>query len=60
MRYALIQDGKVINVVLWDGLTDWSPGDDVTAIDCADHVGIGWTWDTDNGFQLPEPAAPEG
>lgn len=58
-NYALIQDGKVVNVVLWDGETDWNPGDDFTAIDCPDDVGIGWTWDTDNGFQRPEPTLPE-
>lgn len=50
MRYAVILNGVVINVVLWDGEEPWHPGDDVSAIDCPDEVGIGWLWNADDGF----------
>lgn len=50
MRYAVILDNRVVNVVLWDGVTDWHPGDEYTVIDCPDEVGIGWHWNSDDGF----------
>lgn len=53
MRYAVILNGLVINVVLWDGEEPWHPGDDVSAIDCPDEVGIGWLWNADEGFSAP-------
>lgn len=56
MRYALIQSGRVVNVVLWDGEAEWEPGPDFSAIDCRPEVGIGWTHDA-GGFHPPvEPA----
>jgi hypothetical protein len=57
MRYAVIKDGRVVNVVVWDGVSDWQPGDDVTVIDCPDDVGPGWTH-SDEGF-APPPPPPE-
>jgi len=54
MRYAVISAGQVVNVALWDGVSDWSPGDEFTVIDCPDTVGIGWSWNNDDGFAAPE------
>lgn len=51
MRYALIRNGYVENVVEWDGETDWSPGPDYDVIDCPDEVGPGWLYD--DGFSPP-------
>jgi hypothetical protein len=52
--YAIIQDGKVINVVVWDGQSRWSDSDN--AIEITDNAGIGWDYAngkfTDN---RPEP-----
>ncbi|MFD3238354.1 tail fiber assembly protein [Rahnella perminowiae] len=44
--YAVINsDGEIINVVLWDGETDWNPPDGSTAIKVNDSgAGIGWTY----------------
>ncbi|MBU9812393.1 tail fiber assembly protein [Rahnella sp. SL6] len=44
--YAVINsDGEIINVVLWDGETDWTPPDGSTAIKVNDSgAGIGWTY----------------
>lgn len=33
MRYAVVDsDGNVVNVVIWDGESDWSPPEDCTVI----------------------------
>ncbi len=53
MKYAVILDGQVVNVVLWDGEAEWSPGEEYSVIDCGEEVGIGWTWNTDDGFIEP-------
>lgn len=50
MRHAVILNGQVVNVVLWDGVSDWSPGEIYAALECPDHVGIGWLWNADDGF----------
>lgn len=41
--YAVIENGTVVNVVLWDGESEWSP-DNGIAIPAADGVGIGWSY----------------
>lgn len=45
-RYAIVQDGVVVNVVMWDGNTDtWSPQENQTTIELTDaSVGIGDTY----------------
>ena len=45
-RWAMIENGTVINVCLWDGLlTTWKPPAGVEMQPAPDHVSIGWTWD---------------
>lgn len=42
-RWAMIQNGVVINVCLWDGLTTtWQPPAGVEMQPAPDHVAIGW------------------
>lgn len=55
MRYAMIRNGLVENIVEWDGVSDWSPGDDYTVIDCPPQVGPGWSHDDDGFYAPPEP-----
>lgn len=31
-RYAVVQDGVVTNVVLWDGVSDWQPPEGATLV----------------------------
>jgi hypothetical protein len=48
MRYALVDvDGLVVNVIVWDGETDYIPDDGLTAVPVPDDVvaGPGWTFD---------------
>jgi len=58
MRYALIQDDTVVNVIEAEAwFADTLEGyDDVIA---SDEAGIGWTWDGDEFAPPPQPPQPE-
>lgn len=47
--YAIIKDGLVINVVVWDGNSGWEPPEGTIAvaydIDGDNPPGRGWTYD---------------
>lgn len=59
MRYAIIENGTVTNVSLWDGTTEWTPPEGTIAVACPDEVGPGWTYDGTNFIAppVPEPGA---
>ncbi|EPK5084884.1 tail fiber assembly protein [Escherichia coli] len=59
--YAVIKsDGKIINVVLWDGEADWSPPDGSTVIKINDSgAGIGWTYKDGVFTPPPIPEVPK-
>ena len=42
--WAVIDGGLVVNTVVWDGESDWTPPEGTTLVSLADHphVGIGW------------------
>lgn len=43
-RYALVDaDGLVVNVIEWDGVSDWSPPESLTCLEADEAVSIGWT-----------------
>lgn len=52
--YAVVENGVVINIVVWDGKSEWQP---VTgeAVQCPSQVGIGWFYDGSNFSQPPTP-----
>lgn len=61
-RYAIVEDGVVTNIVLWDGIAEWKhPGQ---AIDASakenEFIGVGWTYDGE-AFKAPKhpPPPPE-
>ena len=56
-RYAVVrnEDGYVINVSLWDGVTPWDPGEGYTAVK-SDVAEIG---DTYKDGEFIKPPAPE-
>ena len=41
--YLVIKDNEVINAVVWDGVSDWTPPEGATVELAPAHVGIGWT-----------------
>jgi len=43
-RYALVDaDGLVVNVVEWDGETQWSAPEDLTPVEAPDGASKSWT-----------------
>lgn len=55
MTWAVIDGGVVVNLIVWDGETDWSPGAGLTVVSAEPGVAIGWTWDGERF--APPPAA---
>ena len=44
--YAIVEDGKVTNVVVWDGVTEYNPdGELVSMSGVTPEPGIGWDYD---------------
>lgn len=56
MRYAMINAGTVINVIVWDGETPFDPGDGVTLIR-SDSAQIDDQWD---GEKFTTPTQDSG
>lgn len=44
--YAVIESGIVVNTILWDGLSDWTPPPESIAVDISGNPGvsIGYTY----------------
>ena len=42
--YAHIIDGKVVNVSLWDGVTPWTPDEEIVEIPEGVIAGIDWDY----------------
>ncbi len=36
-RYAVIEDGVVVNIIVWDGESEYDPGDGVTLVEAGDY-----------------------
>ena len=49
MRIAMIKDGIVLNIAIWDGVSNWDPGG-YLLVDITDQneVDIGWNYDGTN------------
>ena len=41
---AHIVNGKVVNVSLWDGVSNWEPDEQVVEIPEGSHAGIDWDY----------------
>jgi hypothetical protein len=56
--YALIQDGKVVNVIVWDGLSEFNSLADL--VELTNNAGIGWNY-VDGKFSdnRPKPTEPD-
>ena len=52
-EYAVVRDGVVENIIVWDGETEWSPPEGCEVIATPDGCAIGWL--VENGVpQRPE------
>ena len=55
--YAVVQNGLVVNVIEWDGITDYDPGEGLELVLAEGRgVSIGYAW---NGENFIAPAEPD-
>lgn len=60
MRYALVNaDGLVVNAIVWDGATDYTPADGLTVVAIPDGVGGGPGWMFDGTDWTAPPVVEE-
>ncbi len=54
-NYAYVENGVVTNVIVWDGVTPYSPGPAVTLVllPADSPVTMGYLYDATNGFAAP-------
>ena len=57
-RYAVVKDGQVINVILWDGETEYTPDEDCEIVLAPIEVAIGWSYSAGD-WSEPEPTPSE-
>lgn len=55
-NYAVIENGVVVNVIVWDGVAGLGDGDQMI-IETVDGCGIGWTYA--GGEFIPPPVADQ-
>ena len=59
MNYAIVENGIVINVTIWDGEAPWQPPEGCDLVPLQNGAGIGWGY-VDGSFVAPEiPEAVE-
>ncbi|EFC2565626.1 hypothetical protein AFM40_003331 [Escherichia coli] len=51
--YAVVQNGVVVNITVWDGESEWNPSDGVAVL-AEEGVGVGWSYD---GKKFIKPAS---
>ncbi len=52
-RYAIVDDGTVINIVLWNGIDNWEPPETSECIKIGDveYVSEGFKYSKESGFE---------
>ena len=55
MNYAIIVDGVVVNVIVWDGDAPFTADGSLVLIPDDVPAGIDWTWDGSNFTAPPVP-----
>ena len=63
MRYLVVRDGVIENVVIWDGVFAWTPPEGTTIEPDLHGSHIGWIKQEDGSFAapfVPEPEVIEG
>lgn len=55
MRYAMVKDGFVINIIKWDGVSPYTPPEGTTLVPATNDATIGGTWDGNVFGPAPEP-----
>jgi len=56
MKKVLVENGIVLGILVWDGVTPWEPNPGVQVVDVADDVEVNACWLYDGGvFTNPDP-----
>jgi hypothetical protein len=58
-RWACVKDGKVEQVIIWDGVQEWPPAKDYTMVELADDSPVGPDWDYVGGEFVDNRPQPE-
>jgi len=58
MKYALVSNNQIVNIIEWDGDTKtWQPPENLTVHKLEGPISIGWLWNNGNPVD-PNPPAP--
>lgn len=61
MKYLIVRNGVIENIVLWDGVSEWTPPAGATIEQDLYGSHIGWIRQDDGTFAAPpEPEVIEG
>lgn len=52
-KWLVLEDNKVVNIVIWDGVSEWSPGYGLDVEPYQDGVSIGFIKNEDGTFSAP-------
>lgn len=55
MKYALIKNSKVVNIIRWDGVEPYTPPADCSTVPDDGSAWIGADWDGENFSEKPAP-----
>lgn len=58
-RWLVLNGNTVENIVLWDGVSEWTPGDGLTLEPYQDGVHIGYVKNEDGTFSIPQKEPTE-
>lgn len=57
--YALVKDGVVVNIVVWDGSDSWEPPSGTSAVAVTDQTGPAYIGGTYSGGAFTAPPATD-
>ena len=60
MRYAIVKNNIVINVIVWDGVAGIALPEGSTAIKVEGIAGMGWSYDPNTNTFIPPPEPQPG
>ena len=47
--WAVVENGLVVNTIVWDGESEWLPPEGTTLVSLAEHPYVGIDWDYVDG-----------
>ena len=58
--WAVVQDGKVVNTVVWDGYSAWPTPEGCELVSLVGNEGVGVGWDYIDGIFVDNRESTEG